>query len=55
MIQFKLSPPDSARLHQIPPNSAGVHQSLLDSTGLWWTTVCDKFVTFCDIYRSPPE
>ena len=42
MTQFKLSPPDSARLHQIPPNSAGVCQSLLDSAGLWWTTVCDR-------------
>ena len=39
---FRQTPPDSARLCQTPPDSTRLHQILLDSAGLWWTTVCDR-------------
>ena len=62
MTQFKLSPPDSTRLHWIPLESSGVqqtpadstrfHQILLESTRVCWTLVDSgglQYVTECHI------
>ena len=59
---FRQTLPDSTRFRQTPPDSTRLHQILLDSAGLWWTTVCDRmshyvtnlllFVTYTGVRRS---